>query len=89
MPAIKDDMRKQKYLYKRRDKICIALENVPDLEFIWTDREIKQFDILWHLDMPITDLAEYFARSERSVFLLGIDRVFQGLIEPRKGWAIW
>lgn len=73
----------------RKDRIYIPLEDVPDTEWFWTDREKNQFDILWHLDMPVKDLAEYFNKSETSVVLMAFDRLLRGVIKPREGWTIW
>lgn len=69
--------------------IYISLEDIPDAEWIWSEKDIIHFDILWGLDMPVPDIARQFRRSETSIVLLAFDRALQGKIVPRQGWNIW
>lgn len=72
-----------------RDQIYIALEDVPDADFIWSEREINQFDLLWNQDLPLKGIAAHFNTSETSVFILAFDRALKGEIKAREGWKIW
>lgn len=73
----------------RRNQIYIALEDVEDTEFIWSEKQVNNFEILWNMDMPLVDIAKQLDASESSVFLLAFDRGLKGTIKPRKGWCIW
>jgi hypothetical protein len=67
----------------------VALEDVEDTNFFWSQEEIQRFDEMWFEDMPMTDIAKEMRRTELSVFLLAVDRMFQGKNKPRKGWKFW
>lgn len=73
----------------RLSPIYVALEDVPDTEFIWTEKEVGNFDILWNLNVPLKRIAVQLQRTESSVFMLAYDRALKGEIKPRNGWAIW
>lgn len=75
--------------YRVDAPLYIALEDVKDTEFIWSEQEVARFEKLWNIDMPIKDIADRFGRSISSVFLLAFDRVMKGEIKGRKGWKIW
>jgi hypothetical protein len=77
------------YLKQKRNTIYIALEEVEDMDFYWSPKEIEKFDGLWKEDTPIKEMAESMRRSELAVFLLSLDRIFRGLIKPRKSWNFW
>lgn len=80
---------KRRLFRYRRERLYIALESVKDADFIWHEREVNHFDVLWNMDMSLKDIAEQFDRSETSIFLLALDRALQGKIKARKGWKIW
>lgn len=73
----------------KRNQIYVALEDVEDVEFIWSEKQIANFEILWNMDMPLAEISNQFDCSEMSVFLLSVDRLLKGTIKPRKGWHIW
>lgn len=73
----------------KRNQIYVALEDVEDAEFIWSEKEIAKFEILWEKDMPLVDISKQLGCTETSVFLLAFDRGLKGTIKPRKGWHIW
>jgi hypothetical protein len=77
------------YFKHKRNHLYIALEEVEDTDFFWSQQEIWNFDGLWEEDTPILEIAKEMRRSEIAVFLLSIDRIFQGEIKPRKGWNFW
>lgn len=77
------------YVRKYRDSIHLALEDIPDIEFLWLGHEIKRFEVLWRQGMPLSDIAKELNKSEISVLLQAFDRLLRGVIEPRKGWQIW
>jgi hypothetical protein len=75
-------------LTESKPNIYIALEDVEEVDFFWSEFEVKRFDRLWKNDMPIEDIAKELHRSEIAVFLLSLDRVFQGKVKGRN-WKIW
>lgn len=76
-------------LQHKRNHIYIALEEVVDSDFFWSDREVNRFDRLWEEDTPLTEIATEMRRSEIAVLLLSLDRILQGEIKPRQGWKFW
>lgn len=78
----------QYYLRHRRSVIHTSLEDIEDTEWFWSPSEIRKFDELWDADMPIRDMAKELRRSEISIFLLSLDRLYKGQIKPRN-WKIW
>jgi adenylate cyclase class IV len=78
----------QYYLRNKRPLIYVALEEVEDAEFFWSPVEIKLFTRMWKMGMKLEDIAKELHRSEIAVFLLSLDRIFQGKIKPRD-WKIW
>ncbi|ULT55419.1 hypothetical protein L1999_20265 [Neobacillus drentensis] len=79
----------KRLLKYRRKYIYVALEEVEDAEFIWSLREVREFEELWDRDIPLSEIAETLERTEFSCLLLSLDRVMNGKIKPRKGWCIW
>lgn len=73
----------------RRNQIYVALEDIEDAEFIWSEKQVANFEILWNMDMPLSEIAKQLDCTETSVFLLALDRALKGSIERRKGWRIW
>ena len=72
-----------------RNFIYIALEDVEDAEFIWSLREVREFEALWYREIPLSEIAETLERTEFSCLLLSLDRVMRGKLKPRKGWKVW
>lgn len=81
--------KKWRYFKAHRDNLYLALEDINDMEFFWTDKEVKDFDELWKLKTPLNDIAIRLNKTFFSVFLMAIDRGLKGQIEPRDGWRIW
>lgn len=79
----------QYYFQNKRNNIYIALEEVEDTNFYWSPKEIVRFDKLWEEDTPITEIATEMRRSEISVFILSLDRIFREKVKPRKNWNFW
>ncbi|WP_410896350.1 hypothetical protein [Neobacillus sp. 204] len=79
----------KRYQAVRRQKLYIALEDIPDTDFFWDDKEVVMFDILWHRDLPISEIAEILGKTELSVLFLSMDRIIKEKISPRKGWNLW
>lgn len=73
----------------REDKLHIALENIPDLDFIWNEGQIEYFRFLWKKQMPLVQIAEKLGKSEMSVMFMAFDQLYEKKIKPRKGWRIW
>lgn len=73
----------------KRNQIYVALEDVDDVEFIWSEKQIANFEILWNMDMPLTEISKQLGCTETSVFLLAFDRALKGFIKRREGWNIW
>jgi hypothetical protein len=77
------------YLKQKRNTIYIALEDVEDVDFYWSPKEIETFDGHWKEDTSIIDIAKSMRRSELAVFLLSLDRIFKRKIKTRKDWNFW
>lgn len=77
------------YTYYKPEPVYLALEDLPDVEFMWNETEIKHFEKLWNMDVPLVDIAIQMDKSDTSIFLLVMDRCLKGLIKPRNGWKIW
>lgn len=78
-----------KYFKHKRNEIYVALDDIEDAEFIWSEKQIANFEILWEMDMPLVEISKQLGCTETSVFLLAFDRGLKGRIKPRKGWCIW
>lgn len=72
----------ERYMTKRRDNIYIALE---DLDFIWSRKEVRQFDCMWEQGLGVHDIAKVLGRDPDEVFILAMDRVRKGAISKRPG----
>lgn len=72
-----------------RENIYIALEDIPDADFIWSEKEMNHFKILWNLDTPLNDIAAQFNRPGLSALLIALDLGIKGEIKGREGWTIW
>lgn len=75
--------------HKRFNHLYISLDDIPDADFFWSDKEVINFDILWNLDTPISEIAKMMKKSEISILLLSFDRVLKGKVKSRSGWKIW
>lgn len=82
--------RMEKYYFKNiRNHIYLALEEVEDTDFYWSPSEIEKFDVMWKKDTSLHEISKEMRRTEISVFLLSIDRVFRKKVKPRSGWNFW
>lgn len=79
----------QNHLTHKRKYIYTALENVEEVEWYWSVKEILAFQELWKADISVRDIAACMKRTEMSVLLLSLDRIAKGKIKPREGWQIW
>jgi hypothetical protein len=79
----------KRYQAVRRQKLYIALEDIPDTDFFWDEKEIVTFDILWHRELPIPEIAEILGKTELSILFLSLDRILKEKVSPRKGWNLW
>lgn len=59
-----------------------------DLDFVWDEDEVLEFDRLWHAGASIYEIARHFRRDPDEVVILAIDRARQGFIGPRSG-GVW
>ena len=82
-------------LYKFSDEhpyfyqaIYVPLEDL-DGEWIWTETEIKQFDMLFKNGMPLKKMASYFERYETTILVVWLDRYIKGELGVRDGWNLW
>ncbi|WP_035350195.1 hypothetical protein [Fictibacillus gelatini] len=71
----------QRYMKKRRCNIYIALE---ELDFIWSYKEIEEFDQLWREGYSLNYISDYFNRDIDEVAILLIDRTKKGYCKPRE-----
>jgi hypothetical protein len=78
----------KRHLKDERNNLYIAFEELEDVDFYWSEKEVKMFDKLWKRKEPISDIANALNRDEISVFLLSLDRIFQRKIKARD-WRIW
>lgn len=69
------------YMTKERHTRYIAGE---DMDFVWCEREVREFDHMWRGGLSVWDIARAFDRDPDEVLILVIDRVRGGHIEPRK-----
>lgn len=79
----------KQYLTCTRNKIYVALEDIDEMDFIWSEKEVRRFDELWDYDIPLKEITEELNATQTSVFLLAFDRVMKGKINGRKNWRIW
>lgn len=75
--------------YYKPEPLYLALEDVPDAEFMWYEKEINQFEMLWNEGTPLKDIAGHFGKTEISILLIAVDRSLKGGIKAREGWRIW
>ena len=70
------------YMKNGRTNTYIALE---ELDFIWCEKEIKNFRSMWKAGYDIWKIAEKLGRSVHDVFMLAYDQHLKGKIDTRKG----
>ena len=70
-----------RYLTKSSNRIIVACE---DLNFVWSDKEVRDFRYLWRKKMPIQDIAAYFKRTNEEVAILVFDQGLKGFLDPEK-----
>lgn len=74
------------YMKKSRNEIYIALE---ELDFFWSEAEVKEFQLMWNKGFSIYDIAEYFEREDvDEVWILIICQMRQEKIRQRKGGLV-
>ena len=76
------------YLKDKRQTIYVALENVNETEWFWSESEVKRFDRLWNMNMTLEGIAEQMERSMVSVLFLAFDRMYNEKVKLRD-WDIW
>lgn len=59
-----------------------------ELNFIWAENEVSEFEQLWREGRTLLELARYFKRRQEEVLLLALDRAMFGKIKPRNGGLI-
>lgn len=69
-------------------ELYIPLEEL-DEEWIWTVGEVKEFDRLWKLKIPVREMAKILGCYEATIVIMAFDRLIKGEIKPRKGWKMW
>ncbi|MGM9923061.1 MAG: helix-turn-helix domain containing protein [Bacillus sp. (in: firmicutes)] len=74
-----------RYLKKSSNRIMVACE---DLNFVWSEKEVRDFRYLWRNDAPITDIADYFKRTHEEVAILIFDQALKGFVGPREGGLV-
>jgi hypothetical protein len=58
----------------------VALE---ELNFVWSKKEVKDFEYLWKKGHSIEDISNYFDRDIDEVALLVMDRARKNKVKPR------
>lgn len=56
-----------------------------DLNFIWDERDVLQFQNMWDEGVSIFEIAQTFQRDVDEIVLLAIDRGRKGYIQKRDG----
>jgi hypothetical protein len=69
------------YFTNEPGETYIALEEV---EFRWTKKQVKEFDIKWRRGLPLEEIAHHFGRTCLETGLLLADRAEKGFCKPRK-----
>ncbi|MFH5187013.1 helix-turn-helix domain-containing protein [Paenibacillus sp. TAB 01] len=69
-------------LKHQRQKLYVCLE---DLDFVWDEKEVKEFDRMWIEGLSIQDISRAFDRDMDEVVLLVMDRKRTGYINDRPG----
>lgn len=70
------------------EQLYIPLEDL-DGQWIWTESEINQFDMLFKNGMPVNKMAAYFDKYETTILVVWLDRYIKGALGMRKGWNLW
>ena len=70
------------------EKLYIPLEDL-DGQWIWTEADINQFDMLWKNGMPIDKMAKYFDVYDTTILVVWLDRYIKGELGVREGWNLW
>lgn len=73
---------KRLHLKNARNEVHVAME---DSNFLWSAQEVRDFRYLWREGRPITDIADYFKRTQEEVTVLAMDQALREFIKPRKG----
>lgn len=72
----------KQYMKKERNQVYIALE---DIDFIWSEKEVKKFRLMWDSDFSIKEIASKLKRPIDDVAMLIYDQALKSKIEPRNG----
>lgn len=72
----------KQYMTKKREQVYIALE---DIDFIWDEKEVKKFILMWNSDFPVEKIAKKLNRPIDDVAMLVYDQALKSKIEPRDG----
>lgn len=59
-----------------------------DLDFIWTEEEVFDFQCQWADGVTLEDLVQYFGRTQEEILILALDLGLKGKVRPRKGGLI-
>ncbi|RBW68856.1 helix-turn-helix domain-containing protein [Bacillus taeanensis] len=78
-------MLERSYMKEERGVIYTALE---ELDFHWSERDVRIFDALWREGKSLIAIAEYFNRDLDETALLLMDRARLKTINQRKN-GIW
>jgi hypothetical protein len=73
------------YMPQKRQKVYVAHEEV---DFIWDIADVKEIEQYWDEEKSILEISENQNRKPLEVFLLVLDRLEKGCINPRKG-GVW
>jgi hypothetical protein len=76
------------YLKHKRNKIHVAMEDIEDTEWFWSEKEVRKFRRLWKMNMRIDHIAKEMKRSEVAIMFLALDQIHQKNIRARD-WNIW
>ncbi|GAB7387398.1 hypothetical protein BSNK01_12340 [Bacillaceae bacterium] len=69
------------YMQQSRRNIYVACE---DMDFVWDERDVEEFDRMWQEGFSIWDIARAFNRDPDEVALLAMDRARKRKIKKRK-----
>lgn len=69
------------YLKRKRNQIYIALE---DIDFIWSEKEVQKFKLMWDSDYSAQEIASKLKRPIDDVAMLIYDQALKKKIKPRE-----
>lgn len=77
----KDTFLESRHLTNERLGVYLALE---ELDFVWSTKQVEEFDNLWSEGMSLKNISLYFNRDIDELAILLIDRARKGKAKQRR-----